>query len=233
MNNLEYKEIFKLLEKLAASDENCLFAFVHGSTVEGHYHEKSICETRLFNGSKYVGSVFKSRKIQSDIDVVWVTQNMNSTKAYIDSYKNKFNNKIYTTINIMTKNILLREINSKDPMAVKHVFLGKRIFYIKGASIGKRIQSENKDNLSKLDYEWMEEFQYRRRYTREELEKHTKEEIFISESYQKERFPLFVEFLNGNINHAFPADRYKFVVPHSMGMKRKFDVTQKKFVLLT
>jgi hypothetical protein len=226
--NDNYTDTLNKIKEISKLDKNCVLAFAHGSSIGPNTHEKSIYEIRIFKKNNFKGSVFGFKKMQSDIDCIWITKNSISSKNHINSHLHSYKNNIPVTINIVDFETFLCELKNPAPKALKHVFLVKKLYFLKNPLSGFFYRLKYRNNIKSKDLEFIKEFAYRKRVIRYLLEKDLNCEIFLDIVEQNKLFPSFTSFLKGELQHSFPRDRIKLVFPKPMGLKHHYDIETKE-----
>jgi hypothetical protein len=224
----DYTNILNKIREVSKLDKNCILAFAHGSSIGPNTHNQSIYEIRIFEKSNFRGSIFGLKRMKSDIDLIWITKDLLSSKNHIKSYLHSYKNNIPLTINIIDLTTFLSELNNPEPKALKHIFLVKKLCFLKNPLSGFFYRFKYRNNINSRDLEFIKEFAYRKKIVRHLLKKDINCEIFLKTDEQSKLFPLFTSFLKGELQHSFPKNRIKLVFPHSMGLKYCYNIENKE-----
>lgn len=225
-----YDKILANLYNKACEDVNILTFFVHGSTVHGNTTVKSYQEIRIFEGKKFLTSIFRLKEMMPDIDIVCVSKNVKKTKEIIEKELKNFD-EYFITINLMSQEVFERDVFSDIPKALKLVVGLKEHNVILGEEYLNEVKKKASKKLKKWDKDFQKEFDFRKEFLKLHI-RNDKETFMLSDYEYTRLFPLFSRFIKGEIDHGFPQEREKLVFPKSMDLKAVIDIEKENLTFI-
>lgn len=234
MKTLKKSEFFpnpeKLLKKLAEDEKYGIkYGFIHGSYVYNNsttFNCFSYKETQYFKDDKYRESLFTLKNQPPDVDIVVVAKNPIEFNSLLVGYlkvTNILENLNYfLTINVMSENVFLRDLQSSCPTAIKRIIKFRQIIPFGDIELLSTLISNIDIFVSDLDYVVQHEFDERKKYLKKSfLDK--KETFKFTEADYKKMFPAYFQYVLLKKSAGFPEEREKIVLPHAMDLKEKLD----------
>jgi len=213
------------LEEIAHHDGGILTLFVHGSIVSGRTTRDNYQEIRILEGSTFWCSVFILKELAPDIDVVCVSQAPDQTAETIKS-RLRPPSEYYITINLVSQHVFERDIASAPPKALKRVVALTECITLVGQDYFRDSMAIARASTTQLDVRFQKEFRKRKTFLRCQVPRTT---FILTAARYSRLFPLFYQFVRGEIDCGFPPERHKIVLPQPMNLKAVVDLGSGSF----
>ena len=219
----------ELLKKLSEDTRyGIVYGFIHGSYVYNNstFNCSSYKETQYFKGDKYRESQFTLKNQPPDVDIVVVAKNPIEFKSLLMDYLKEANVlenlNYFLTINVMTNDVFLRDLQSPDPTAIKRIIKFRQIIPFGDVKLLSTLISNIDIFVTDLDYVVQHEYDERKEYLKKSFSD-KKETFKFTETDYKKMFPAYFQYVLLGKSAGFPEEREKVVLPHSMDLKEKID----------
>jgi hypothetical protein len=208
------------------TNNNSYFGFIHGSFA----YRKSIpkatySDTRVFNErNEFIESRFELVLQNPDVDSIICVE---KTKDFLEVLRDPLNPKNYfLTINVVTLDTFIKEVQKQTPVALKTILAFRPLIkFGEKREILEKLELTAKNNIDDIDIRFQEEYDLRKEIYRQNIKTGIKS-FTISRKEYEEKFPLLLRSFENNLEAAFPSEREKIVLPHSMDLKKKLIVSK-------
>lgn len=212
----------KIIKELG---NNYYFGFIHGSFA----YKKSIpkatySDTRVFDeNNHFIESRFRLVFQNPDVDSIICVDKIDDYLSNFDRKKSPSN--YFLTVNIVTLDTFMREIEKKTPVALKTILAFRRLIkFGKRQDLLEQLELSAKANIDDTDIQFQKEYDLRKRIYRKNINRGIKSFTLFRKEYE-EKFPLLLRSFEGSLEAAFPSNREKIVLPHPMGLKEKLIIS--------
>lgn len=225
------KDALLILNNIRKKDKNTIAFFIHGSFVTNKTSNRNYKELRVFDGDKFLFSKFELTNTNPDIDIVYVSSNVEESNRIINEEISLFDD-YFITINLMSKQEFEEDALSQDPKALKLILLYKILCVVKGTEYIESIRELVQLEENPIDRKLQNDYDFRKDFLRLHA-KYDKKKVILDAGLYKEMFPLFYKFIIGELKGGFPKNRYKLVFPKPMDLKaevnlKEIEITQLK-----
>jgi len=214
----------QFLKNLISMDEEIISIIIHGSYIERKTKIINFKEIRIFNQSVFLGSIFIKQMNAPDIDVMCISKNIQKTAQIVSDHSTKWDNELSLTMNIMSQSVFENSIFIESPSAIKRILALRPCEILEGEQYFFEQKELALNQIKDVDVNFQDEFSRRKEFIRSVDEKNI--DIFtLSANQYSRKYPLFVDFISGKLNAGFPTNRIKLVLPNSVPMKFKLDIS--------
>lgn len=227
MNNIDL-----ILKHIFERDVNVLTAFVHGSFLDDSFTNRNYLDLRIYEHDAFQCSLLYLKNIDHDVDVVCVSQEPHITERTIRKRLDGRIKGFFLTVNIVSRRVFEDQVVSTSPTAIKRIVALKECNVFVGNEYFSCQQARALACIQQIDREFQIEFANRKQYLRSLIANGNQIHLLSALDYSR-MFPLFFEFICGQLEAGFPEGRLKIVLPGEMNLKFRLDIELGRLVALS